>query len=102
MRFTLGKKLGLSFGVILSLMAVSTVLSFVQLGNLKDDQDRVMAVRVPTIAALKDARDLATRLGAGSSPFQPAYRALASDAARVGHNITPCSFINLSVASLTP
>jgi len=55
MRFTLGKKLGLSFGVILSLMAVSTVLSFVQLGNLKDDQDRVMAVRVPTIAALKDA-----------------------------------------------
>ncbi len=55
MRFTLGKKLGLSFGVILSLMAVSTVLSFVQLGNLKDEQDRVMAVRVPTITALKDA-----------------------------------------------
>lgn len=59
MRFTLGKKLGLSFGVILSLMAASTVLSFVQLGNLKDGQDRVMAVRVPTIAALKDwMRDL--------------------------------------------
>jgi len=54
MRFTLGKKLGLGFGAILSLMAVSTVLSFVKLNDLKDGQDRVTAMRVPTIAALKD------------------------------------------------
>jgi methyl-accepting chemotaxis protein len=54
MRFTLGKKLGLGFGVILTLMAVSTVISYVKLADVKEDQDEVMAVRVPTIVALKD------------------------------------------------
>jgi len=54
MRFTLGKKLGLGFGVILTLMAVSTVISYVKLADVKQGQDEVMAVRVPTIVALKD------------------------------------------------
>ncbi len=59
MRFTLGKKLGLGFGVILGLMALSMALSFGKLGDIRSGQDRVIALRVPTIAALKDfQRDL--------------------------------------------
>ena len=59
MRFTLGRKLGLGFGAILALMAISSVLTYVKMGGVKDDQDLVIAMRVPTIDALKDLqRDL--------------------------------------------
>ena len=35
MRLTLGRKLGLSFGVILGLMVLSAVLSYFKLENIK-------------------------------------------------------------------
>ena len=59
MRFTLGRKLGLGFGAILALMAISAVLSYEKVGSVKDDQDVLITMRVPTIGALKDLqRDL--------------------------------------------
>ncbi|HSY92188.1 MAG TPA: methyl-accepting chemotaxis protein [Candidatus Binatus sp.] len=59
MRFTLGRKLGMGFGVILTLMAVSTVFSYVKLEDVKEGEDKVTGLSVPTIAALKDLqRDL--------------------------------------------
>jgi len=59
MRLTLGKKLGLGFGVILALMVLSAVLTFVKSSAVKEIQEVAMTVRVPTIGALKDLqRDL--------------------------------------------
>jgi len=59
MKLTLGKKLALGFGVILALMVLSTVLTYVKAGAMKETQDRETTVRMPTISALKDLqRDL--------------------------------------------
>ena len=59
MKLTLRKKLGLGFGVILALMALSGVLGYIKAVALRDGEDRVIAVRVPTTHALKDfQRDL--------------------------------------------
>src|SRR5580700_8606003 len=59
MKLTLGKKLGLGFGVILALMVLSTVLTYSKASAIKETQDHAMTVRVPTIGALKDLqRDL--------------------------------------------
>jgi methyl-accepting chemotaxis protein len=49
MKLTLGKKLGLGFGVILVLMAFSTVVSYVKLADIKQTQDTIMNMRVPTL-----------------------------------------------------
>ncbi len=46
MRLTLGKKLGLGFGCILTLMAVSAVLTYSKAISLKEGQDRIMGLRV--------------------------------------------------------
>ena len=54
MRLTLGKKLGLSFACILTLMAVSAVLTYSKATALKEGQDRILATRVPTITTIKD------------------------------------------------
>jgi methyl-accepting chemotaxis protein len=59
MKLTLGKKLGLGFGVILALMILSAVLTYVKASSIKETEERAMTVRAPTIAALKDLqRDL--------------------------------------------
>ena len=59
MKFTLGKKLGLGFGVILALMVLSSVLTYVKASSIKETQDRAMTIRVPTINSAKDLqRDL--------------------------------------------
>jgi methyl-accepting chemotaxis protein len=59
MKLTLRKKLGLGFGVILALMVVSGVLGYIKASAVKAGQDTFIAVRVPTIHALKDLqRDL--------------------------------------------
>jgi methyl-accepting chemotaxis protein len=59
MKLTLGKKLGMGFGVILALMVLSSVLTYVKASSIKETQGMVMTVRIPTIAALKDLqRDL--------------------------------------------
>jgi methyl-accepting chemotaxis protein len=59
MKLTLGKKLGLGFGVILALMVLSAVLTYSKASAIKETQDRITGLRVPTIGALKDLqRDL--------------------------------------------
>src|ERR1700680_3896228 len=59
MRLTLGKKLGLGFGMVLVLMMISSVLTYTKASSIKETQDQVLNVRVPTISALKDIqRDL--------------------------------------------
>jgi len=52
MRLTLGKKLGLGFGVILALMILSAVLIYSKAAAVRETQERTMAIRVPTINAL--------------------------------------------------
>jgi methyl-accepting chemotaxis protein len=59
MKLTLGKKLGLGFGVILALVIISAVLTYVKASAIKESLDLAMTVRVPTIGACKDLqRDL--------------------------------------------
>src|SRR6266700_3994178 len=50
MKPTLGKKLGLGFGVILALMASSAVTSFVKLADVKQNQDTAFERRFPSVA----------------------------------------------------
>ena len=52
MKLTLGKKLGLGFGVILALMVLSVVLTYSKATAVKETQQHTMALRVPTINAL--------------------------------------------------
>jgi methyl-accepting chemotaxis protein len=54
MKLTLGKKLGLGFGVILVLMVISSGLSYFKLVDIRDTEERILEVRVPTIEACKD------------------------------------------------
>jgi len=59
MKLTLGKKLALGFGVILALMVFNAGLAYVKANTIKERQGQAMALRIPTIAALKDLqRDL--------------------------------------------
>ncbi|MGD0413827.1 MAG: methyl-accepting chemotaxis protein, partial [Terriglobales bacterium] len=59
MKLTLGKKLGLGFGVILALMVLSTVLTYLKASAIKGSQDHEFSVRLPSIAVSKDLqRDL--------------------------------------------
>jgi methyl-accepting chemotaxis protein len=52
MKLTLGKKLGLGFGVILALMVFSAVLTYSKASAINETQNHTMTVRVPTINAL--------------------------------------------------
>jgi methyl-accepting chemotaxis protein len=54
MKLTLGRKLGLGFGVILALMVLSVVLTYSKASSIKETQTLITEVRVPTISALKD------------------------------------------------
>ena len=59
MKLTLGKKLGMGFGVILALMVLSAVLTYMKASSIQETQGIVMTVRVPTMNVLKDLqRDL--------------------------------------------
>jgi len=59
MRLTLGKKLGLGFGVILALMLASAVISYIKSADIRQSQDRALEIRVPSLTAAKDfERDL--------------------------------------------
>jgi methyl-accepting chemotaxis protein len=52
MKLTLGKKLGLGFGVILVLMLVSAATSYFKLDGIRETEQKILEVRVPTIEAL--------------------------------------------------
>jgi methyl-accepting chemotaxis protein len=59
MRLTLGKKLGLGFGVILALMVFSSTMSYLKSADISESQNRALDIRVPTFEAAKDLqRDL--------------------------------------------
>jgi len=49
MRVTLGKKLGLGFGVILALMVFTSTMSYLKSANIKQRQDITFEVRYPTL-----------------------------------------------------
>jgi len=49
MKLTLGKKLGLGFGVILALMVLTTSLTYIESANIKRTQDAILDVRVPSL-----------------------------------------------------
>jgi methyl-accepting chemotaxis protein len=51
MKLTLGRKLGLGFGIVLALMVLSTILTYVKATAVKETQERITSVRVPTIKA---------------------------------------------------
>jgi methyl-accepting chemotaxis protein len=53
MKLTLGKKLGLGFGVILVLMMVSAATSYFKLAGVRQTEQHILEVRVPTIEACK-------------------------------------------------
>ncbi|MGD1021175.1 MAG: methyl-accepting chemotaxis protein [Candidatus Sulfotelmatobacter sp.] len=59
MKLTLGKKLGLGFGVILSLMVFSATAAYLKAGKIKRSQDAAFEVRMPSLkAAIRLQRDL--------------------------------------------
>ena len=59
MKLTLGKKLGLGFGVILALMVFSATMSYLKSADIKQSQDATFELRFPSIEAAKNLqRDL--------------------------------------------
>jgi methyl-accepting chemotaxis protein len=59
MKLTLGKKLGLGFGVVLGLMVFSAIMGYVKAGNIRASEAAAFQVRVPSLkAAIRLQRDL--------------------------------------------
>ena len=48
MKFTLGKKLGLGFGSILTLMIISGTISILKIQEMRTAQDLLLSTRLPT------------------------------------------------------
>jgi methyl-accepting chemotaxis protein len=57
MQFTLGKKLGLGFGVVLILMTVSAGLSYLKSAEIRAIEHFVLSNRVPSIQAVSRLKD---------------------------------------------
>ncbi|MGA9901995.1 MAG: MCP four helix bundle domain-containing protein, partial [Terriglobales bacterium] len=55
MRLTLGKKLGMGFGVILALMVFSTFMAYIKSADIRQSEDITFEVRIPQA---KVAREL--------------------------------------------
>jgi len=97
MKHTLGKKLGLGFGVILALTVLSAMLAYVKASAMKEIQDRTTAVRMPTIKALTDLqRDLnqaqskgrqAVLAGNESERWEAANKIFDSDWEEIGKDV---------------
>jgi methyl-accepting chemotaxis protein len=59
MKLTLGKKLGLGFGVILALMVFSATMTYLKSGDVKQNQDAAFDRRFPTLETARNLqRDL--------------------------------------------
>lgn len=59
MKHTLGKKLGLGFGVVLGFMVFSSTMGYLKARNIRRSEDTAFEVRVPSLkAAIKLQRDL--------------------------------------------
>jgi methyl-accepting chemotaxis protein len=93
-RLTVGRKLGLSFGVILAFMVGSTVITYEQSEEVKRTEDILLQVRVPTLTASRELqRDMNQAASkarqtvlAGDSPSRKARAQSLLDAAWVGIN----------------
>jgi methyl-accepting chemotaxis protein len=72
MKLTLGKKLGLGFGVILALMVLSAAMTYLRSADIKQTQDALLTRRVPT---LDTARKLQTELNQTASKTRQAILA---------------------------
>ena len=57
MKPTLGKKLGLSFGIILALMSISSLLSYFKSSEIKEIDHFILSNRVPSIRAIAQLAD---------------------------------------------
>jgi CHASE3 domain sensor protein len=80
MRITLGNKLGLGFAAVLAPIVVSTLLTYMKASAVRETQDRITEVRVPTIGACKDLqRDLNQTLNKGRQAILAG-----NDSARLG------------------
>ncbi|HVI08480.1 MAG TPA: MCP four helix bundle domain-containing protein [Candidatus Binatia bacterium] len=59
MKVSLGKKLGLGFGAVLSLMAASTLAAYWRISQVEHTQSHLMTLRIPTLDATQQLqRDL--------------------------------------------
>ncbi|HZW79811.1 MAG TPA: methyl-accepting chemotaxis protein [Candidatus Deferrimicrobiaceae bacterium] len=59
MKLTLGRKLGLGFGVALGFMVLSSVMGYVKSSNIRRSESAAFNVRIPSLkAAIKLQRDL--------------------------------------------
>jgi methyl-accepting chemotaxis protein len=93
MKLTLGNKLALGFGTILTLMVLSTLLSYVKLGDLKEKQDSLFALLFPSTETARELqRDLnqtqskgrqAILAKAAKRQFDDAWNDLEKDVARM-------------------
>jgi len=100
MKLTLGKKLGLGFGVVLALMVVTSLITYRKLGVIRENVDRMTEVRMPSVQALgalqndinyaaAKARQTilagtdAKRRAAAQAAFEGAWTRVGKDAARL-------------------
>ena len=88
MKLTLGKKLGLGFGVILCLMVFNSALSYLKSSTIKQNQDFTFELRYPTLeTARKLQRDLNQSQSKGRQVIlagaKPARREITSNIAGV-------------------
>src|SRR5271168_3189796 len=59
MRITLGKKLGLGFGVVLTLMVSTSTMVYLQSANIRQSQTATFELRFPSLEAARELqRDL--------------------------------------------
>lgn len=56
MRLTLGRKLGMSFGVILALMIVSSAMTYVKIKDSQSKEEFLINLRVPTMINCRKAQ----------------------------------------------
>jgi len=83
MKLTLGKKLGLGFGVILALMVFSATMSYLKSSEMKESQDRALDIHFPTLEAAKDLqRDLNQTQSKGRQAILAGAQADRKDAAK--------------------
>ena len=54
MKITLGKKLGVGFGIVIALMIFSTALAYLEASRIQEVQSLNFDVRIPTVIASKD------------------------------------------------
>jgi methyl-accepting chemotaxis protein len=100
MKLTLGRKLGLSFGVILALMVLSALITYRKATLIQDEQDLALGVGLPSIkAATELQRDLeqtqnegrraivagsqSTRWEAAKKAFDSSWKEVGKDVARL-------------------